>query len=49
MQNTNSKVVKYPLASAGRRILAKVIDIAIISCIVLALGFTIFCTDPNFK
>ena len=49
MQNTNSKVVKYPLASAGRRILAKVIDIAIISCLVLALGFTIFCTDPNFK
>lgn len=49
MQNKNSKVVKYPLSSAGRRILAKVIDIAIISCLVLALGFAIFCTDPNFK
>lgn len=49
MQNENNKTVKYPLASAGRRIFAKVIDIIIISCIVLALGFSIFCTDPKFK
>lgn len=48
MQSTN-KIVKYPLASAGRRIIAKVVDIAIISCLVLSLGFAIFCTDPNFK
>lgn len=50
MQNQqNKKTVKYPLAKAGRRILAKVIDIAIIGVIVVALGFAIFCTDPNFE
>lgn len=49
MQKQNNETIKYPLATAGRRILAKAIDIAIVSCIVLALGFTIFCTDSNFK
>lgn len=50
MQNENNKTkIKYPLATAGKRIIAKVLDIAIISCLVLALGFTIFCTDPNFQ
>lgn len=48
MQN-ESKVTKYPLATAGRRVLAKAIDIAIIACVVTSLGFAIFCTDPNFK
>lgn len=48
MQNKNN-VLKYPIASAGRRIFAKFIDIAIISLIVLSLGFSIFCTDPNFE
>lgn len=50
MQNENSKIkTKYPLATAGKRIIAKVLDIAIISCLVLAIGFSIFCTDPNFQ
>ena len=49
MQKQNNETTKYPLATAGKRILAKVIDIAIISCLVLAMGFAIFCTDPNFK
>lgn len=48
MQNDH-KTKKYPLAKAGKRIIAKVLDIAIISCLVLGLGFAIFCTDPNFK
>ena len=48
MQNTNNSKTKYPLAKAGRRIGAKVIDIALISIIVVALGFTVFCTDSNF-
>lgn len=49
MQNENkSKTVKYPLASAGRRIIAKALDIVIISIVVTGLGFAIFCTDPNF-
>lgn len=49
MQNENNLIkTKYPLAPAGRRILAKAIDIVIISCLVIALGFIIFCTDPNF-
>lgn len=50
MQNeNNTKIVRYPLATAGKRIIAKVIDIAIISCLIIALGFAIFCTDPNFQ
>lgn len=49
MQNKNNSTTKYHLATAGKRILAKVIDIAIISCIVLGLGFAIFCTDSNFS
>lgn len=49
MQKQNNETTKYPLATAGKRILARVIDIAIISCIVVALGFTIFCTDKNFE
>ena len=49
MQKQNNETTKYPLATAGKRILAKVIDIAIISCIVVALGFAIFCTDKNFE
>lgn len=49
MQNKNNHTVKYPLATAGKRIIAKVLDIAMISVIVLSLGFAIFCTDPNFS
>lgn len=48
MQKQNN-TTKFPLATAGKRFLAKVIDIALISCLVLGLGFAIFCTDPNFS
>lgn len=48
MQNKNNSTTKYPLATAGKRIIAKVLDIAMISVIVMSLGFVIFCTDPNF-
>lgn len=48
MQKQNSNT-KFPLATAGKRFLAKVIDIALISCLVLGIGFAIFCTDPNFS
>lgn len=49
MQKQNNETTKYPLATAGKRILARIIDIAIVSCIVIALGFTVFCTDKNFE
>ena len=48
MQNKNNSTTKYQLATAGKRIIAKVIDIAIISCLIVGLGFAIFCTDANF-
>ena len=47
-KQNNNKIVKYPLASCGRRIVAKVLDILIIGLIVMCLGFAIFCSDPNF-
>ncbi|MBQ0045434.1 MAG: RDD family protein [Mycoplasma sp.] len=48
MQNKNNSTTKYPLATAGKRIIAKALDIVMISIIVMSLGFAIFCTDPNF-
>ncbi len=44
----NSKIVRYPLAPAWRRIIAKVLDIVIIGVLVMSAGFALFCTDPNF-
>ena len=48
MQKQNNETTKYPLATAGKRVLARIIDIVIVSCIVIAIGFAIFCTDKNF-
>lgn len=49
MQKQNNSTTKYPLATAGKRFLARIIDILIISCLVLGIGFAVFCTDPNFS
>ncbi|MCQ2956486.1 MAG: hypothetical protein MJ233_01075 [Mycoplasmoidaceae bacterium] len=48
-KQNNIKIVKYPLAPAWRRIIAKALDIVIIGFLVVAIGFALFCTDPNFK
>lgn len=48
MQNKNNSKTRYPLATAGKRIVAKAIDILLIAVIVMCLGFAIFCTDPHF-
>lgn len=50
--NTNNKIkptemVRYPLASAGRRIGSKILDILIVGVVVLGIGLAIFLTNPD--
>lgn len=53
LENKNSKnkpvdMVRYPLASATRRIFTKILDILILSILVVAVGLAIFSTEPGF-
>jgi len=45
----SKKYVRYPLAPAGRRIVAKLIDLIIVAIIVFGIGVAIFATDSGFK
>lgn len=47
--NQTTKYQRFPLAKAGRRIAAKLIDIILVGLIVTGLGLAIFLTDPGYK
>lgn len=49
LTKSNKTFIRYPLASAIKRLLAKTVDILIIFAIVVGLGIAIFATDPKFK
>lgn len=41
-------MVRYPLASAARRIFTKILDILFLSLMIFAIGLAIFSTEPGF-
>lgn len=47
--NQQTNLVRYPLATAWRRLGAKALDILIITLVIFGLGIAIIATNPGFK
>lgn len=43
-----TEMIRYPLASAARRIGCKILDILFVGIIVFAIGLAVFATEPGF-